>query len=151
MKHNIKVFLQKASPFLITIALWRLSVGFWNPAGVLAMIPVFYCSFVLHIYGFTSFSFIICFLIDYKFNLPLFWTIMYSTFYAVNGFQNFIDLATVPKNANVIFLIFFGVAMFILTLLHFSVANILNALWTIAWVGALYFPLTSLIKRLHND
>ena len=44
MKQNIIKYLQIAFPFLITIALWRLSNPWINPAGVLAMIPIFYCS-----------------------------------------------------------------------------------------------------------
>ena len=45
-KYKIIKFLRDAFPFIAVIVLWRLSVAFWNPAGILAIIPIFYCSFV---------------------------------------------------------------------------------------------------------
>ena len=40
--YNVVPILKKFLPFLMTIFLWRLSVYFWNPAGILALIPIFY-------------------------------------------------------------------------------------------------------------
>jgi hypothetical protein len=83
--------MKKLLHFLITIFLWRLSIYFWNPAGILALIPIFYWSFVRPVDGFTIFGLIFCFLIDYRCGLVLFWTFLYCLFYAINGFQNYID------------------------------------------------------------
>ena len=88
---QIVYFLKKLLPFIMTLILWRLSVYFWNPAGILALIPIFYYTFVRHIHGFTLFGLIFCFLIDYRCNLPLFWSILFCLFYAVCGFQNYIE------------------------------------------------------------
>ena len=57
--YNVVPILKKFLPFLMTIFLWRLSVYFWNPAGILALIPIFYYTFVRHIHGFTFFVFIV--------------------------------------------------------------------------------------------
>jgi hypothetical protein len=43
MNTKIVHFLRGAMPWLAVIILWRLSNWFWNPAGVLALIPIFYC------------------------------------------------------------------------------------------------------------
>ena len=42
MKKNIIDFLRVSFPFLLTIGLWRLSVPFWNPGGIMAIIPIFF-------------------------------------------------------------------------------------------------------------
>lgn len=41
MKKKIINFLCAAFPFIAVLVLWRLAVPFWNPAGILAMIPIF--------------------------------------------------------------------------------------------------------------
>ncbi|MBQ7185813.1 MAG: hypothetical protein IJR92_03340, partial [Alphaproteobacteria bacterium] len=67
-------------PFLITVILWRLSTPWVNPAGVLAIIPIFYCSFIRPVSYFTFFSILFCFLIDYKFGTLFMWTIFYCMY-----------------------------------------------------------------------
>ena len=151
MKENIINFFRKAFPFITLIVLWRLSITFWNPAGILAIIPIFYCSFIRPVPWFAAVSIIFCFLIDYRFDTPFFWTIMYCLFYAINGFQSFFDLTRVDKNAINIFMIFFGVATLILSLMHPNTENLMRAIWLFAWVSTLYVPITALIKAVYDD
>lgn len=151
MKKNIIDFLRAAFPFITVIILWRLSVPFWNPAGILAIIPIFYCSFVRPVPWFAPFAVLFCFLIDYRFDTLAYWTAAYCLFYAINGFQSFIDLTRTDKNALNIFMVFFGVATLILTLAGFSVSNLMRAIWLFAWVSTLYIPITALIKRVCDD
>ena len=151
MKKNIVNFLRAAFPFITVIILWRLAVPFWNPAGILAIIPIFYCSFVRPVPWFAPFAVLFCFLIDYRFDTLAYWTAAYCLFYAINGFQSFIDLTRTDKNALNIFMVFFGVATLILTLTGFSVLNMMRAVWLFAWVATLYIPITALIKRVCDD
>ena len=142
-------FLKKSLPFLMTIILWRLSVSFWNPSGLLALIPIFYYTFVKPVDWFAPFGLLFCFLIDYRSNLHLFWTIMFCVFYAINGFQNFIDIKNVEKNAIYIFILFIGSGIFILTCMDLTWNNFINNLWLFVWMNVLYVPITS-IKDLFN-
>lgn len=151
MKKKILDFLRVAFPFLCVIVLWRLAVPFWNPGGILAIIPIFFCSFVIRVPWFAPFAIIFCFLIDYRFDTLFYWTAAYCLFYAINGFQNFIDLGQLDKNALDIFMIFFGVSTLILAMVGFSVSGMMRAIWLVAWTSALYVPITALIKRVGND
>lgn len=151
MKTQIINFLRAAFPFLAVLVLWRLSYPFWNPAGVLAIIPIFYCSFVRPTPWFAPWAVLFCFLLDYKFDTLFYWTALYCILYAANGFQNFIDLTRAPKNAIAVFMIFFGCAILILALMNFNLTNIVRALWIFAWTCTLYMPITILIKRASND
>lgn len=151
MKHNIITFLRNAFPFIITIALWRLSVAFWNPAGILAIIPIFYCSFVRPVPWFAPITILFCFLIDYRFNTLCYWTVLYCLFYAINGFQNFFDITRVDNNALHVFMAFFGIATFILSMAQPNISNLMRAVWLFAWVSTLYFPITALIKKVYDD
>lgn len=151
MKHKIVHFLKKAFPFIAVIILWRLSGRFWNPGGVLAMIPIFYCSFVKNTPGFTLFAVLFCFLIDYNFDTKLFWTSFYCLFYSINGFQNYLDLSISESNAFQPFLIFMGVALIIVSLLHLNWTVLFRMLWIFAWSGLLYIPITQTIKRISYD
>lgn len=150
-KYKIIKFLRDAFPFIAVIVLWRLSIAFWNPAGILAIIPIFYCSFVRPIPWFAPFAILFCFLIDYRFDTLVYWTVMYCLFYAINGFQTFFDLTRVDKNALYVFMIFFGVATFVLSITNPTVATLMRAAWLFAWVSTLYIPITALIKRIYDD
>lgn len=151
MKYNIINFLKKVFPFIAVIVLWRLSVAFWNPAGILAIIPIFYCSFVKPVPWFAPIAILFCFLIDYRFNTLCYWTVMYCLFYAINGFQSFFDITRIDNNALSIFMIFFGIATFILSMLHPNISNLMRAVWLFAWVSTLYIPITALIKKVCYD
>ena len=99
-------FLRISFPFLLTVALWRLSGNFWNPAGILAIIPIFFCSFVRPVNWFGLFSVFMCFVIDYKFETVCFWLAMYCLFYAINSFQNIIDITRIEANGFIAFFVF---------------------------------------------
>lgn len=151
MKTRIINFLRAAFPFLAVLVMWRLSVPFWNPAGVLAIIPIFYGSFVRPVRWFAPWAVLFCFMLDYKFDTLFYWTAWYCVIYAANGFQNFIDLTRARQNALSVFMGFFGCAVLILTLTNFNISNVLRASWLFAWTTALYIPITALIKRASND
>ena len=130
-------------PFLMTLFLWRLSVYFWNPAGILCLIPIFYYTFVRPIDWFAIFGLIFCFLIDYRCNLPLFWTSIFCLFYAINGFQNYIDMQHTDNNALYMFMLFIGIGIFLLIFYGFSWTNLINNLWLFIWLSILYIPITA--------
>ncbi|MBR6010683.1 MAG: hypothetical protein IKP35_04710 [Alphaproteobacteria bacterium] len=142
--YNVAPILKKSLPFLMTIFLWRLSVYFWNPAGILALIPIFYYTFVRHIHGFTFFGLLFCFLIDYRCDLPLLWTILFCLFYAVNGFQNYIDMQNADNNAIKVFMIFIGIGIFLLIFSGLTWMNFINNIWLFVWLSILYTPITAI-------
>ena len=144
MMYEIKLFLKKSLPFLITLFLWRLSVYFWNPGGILALIPIFYWTFVKPVNWFGLFGFIFCFLIDYRCNLPLFWTCIYCLFYAINGFQNYIEIQNTNNNSIYAFMVFSGLGIFLLIFSGLTWNNFINNLWLFLWLNVLYIPITSL-------
>lgn len=151
MKEKIIEFLRAAFPFLLTIGLWRLSDPFWNPAGVLAIIPIFVCSFVRPVNWFPIFSILMCLVIDYKFETVCYWIAMYCLFFAINGFQSFIDLTRMDKYTILVFMIFCGVVLLIQLIVNFTFANCVRAVWIFSWCSALYLPITMLIQRVRND
>jgi len=144
-------FLRAAFPFLAALFLWRLSAPFWNPAGILAIIPVFYCTFVRPVPWFAPFAAIICFLIDYKFDTVLFWTATFCVTYAAYGFQTFIEISRMNRRGVHAFAAYFGICSIILFLTHASFANLFSALWMFIWTMLLYIPITGLIGRVRHD
>lgn len=151
MTENVIKFLKAVFPFLLTIALWRLSSPFWNPGGILALIPVWYYVFVRHIPWFGLFGAIVCFLIDYKFNTTFLWTSIYCLFYAVNGFQSVVDLNQMEHDAVSAFMLFIGVGILISVVGAFSFTNILRGVWMFLFASALYIPIIQLTKRVRHD
>ncbi len=143
--------LKSVFPFLTVLLLWQLSIPFWNPAGILAIIPIFYYSFIKPVNWFVPFAVVFCFLIDYKFDTLLFWTSIYCLFYAANGFQNFVDLTRQKNDGVLVFIGYVGVASLILVLASFSFTGFIRAIWLILWLGALYVPFVGLAKRVRND
>lgn len=151
MKENVINFFRAAFPFLITIALWRLSTPFWNPAGVLAMIPIFYYSFVRRTAWFTPFAILMCFLLDYQFNSVCLWMAIYCLGYSVNGFQSYIDISRMDMDGAAAFLFFIGIGLIVLLVMDFSFANLIRGMWIFAWSAALYLPSCAIFKRVAND
>ena len=141
--HKIVPFLKKLMPFLMTLFLWRLSAYFWNPAGILCLIPIFYYTFVHPIDWFPLFGLMFCFLIDYRCGLPLFWSSLFCLFYAVNGFQNYVDTKHTDNNALYAFMFFVGFGIFLLIIYGFSWINTINNLWLFIWLSVLYIPITA--------
>ncbi len=148
MKRSIINFLRKSFPFLLTVGLWRLSDPFWNPAGILAIIPVFFCSFIKPVKFFGIFSALICLIIDYKFQTVCFWLAMYCLFYAVNGFQKMIDVTHSQKDGLLVFMSFFSFCMLLHTVIHFSWMNLLYCMWIIVWCSLIYIPTVISIKKV---
>ena len=142
--YKIVPFLRISMPFLMTLILWRLSMYFWNPAGILALIPVFFYTFVRPIHGFALFGLFFCFLIDYRCNVPLFWTCIYCLFYAINGFQNYIDIQHMDNNGLLLFSVFSGIGILLLIFSGLTWVNLVNNIWLFVWINVLYTPITSL-------
>lgn len=151
MKTVVINFLKKAFPFIMVIVLWRLSGRFWNPGGILAMIPIFYCSFVKNTPYFTIFAVLFCFLIDYNFDTKLFWTTIYCLTYAINGFQNYINFSESEFNAIQPFMIFMISALFLMSVAHMNWTVLFRMLWIFVWASVLYIPVTQLIKKVSYD
>jgi len=151
MKDKIVPFLRVIFPFLTVIFLWRLSVPFWNPGGILALIPIFYCTFIRPTPWFMPFGLLFCFLIDYNLNTLCFWTAIYCLCYAINGFQIFVDLQDLDFNAVDVFMIFIGVGILLSEMLHLNWTIFGRMLWTFAWTVTLYLPITNLIRWVRHD
>lgn len=151
MKENIVNFFRAAFPFLLTIGLWRLAHPFWNPAGILAIVPVFICSFARPVNWFPIFSVLMCVCIDYNFETVCFWLAMYCLFFAINGFQTYIDITHMDKYGILAFMVFFGVAVFIQVITNFTFINILRGGWMFIMATAIYIPTAKLIERVQHD
>ena len=147
---KITPVLKKLMPFLMTLILWRLSVYFWNPAGILCLIPVFYYTFIRPIKWFAIFGVLFCFLIDYRCNLALFCTSMYCLFYAINGFQRYLDYQRNEDNGIYTCMLFIGIGFFLLTIYGFSWTNFVNNLWLFVWLSVLYTPITETDKWIKS-
>lgn len=151
MKKFLIDFLRDSFPFLLTVALWRLSVSFWNPAGILAIIPIFFCSFVRPIAWFPIFSVLMCMVIDYKFETVCFWVAMYCLFYAINSFQNIIDITRIDMNGLFAFTVFFGIGILIQVITNFTFLTLIFGVWIVLFACLLYIPITNLIQRIRHD
>ncbi len=151
MKKFLIDFLRDSFPFLLTVALWRLSVSFWNPAGILAIIPIFFCSFVRPIAWFPIFSVLMCIVIDYKFETVCFWLAMYCLFYAINSFQNIIDITRMDMNGLFAFTVFFGIGILIQVITNFTFLTLIFGVWIVLFACLLYIPITNLIQRIRHD
>ncbi|HOY47178.1 MAG TPA: hypothetical protein PLZ05_01065 [Alphaproteobacteria bacterium] len=148
MIKKISDFLRTAFPFLAVLVLWHLSVPFWNPGGILALIPIFYYSFINPVPWFVPYAAVFCFLIDYKFDTLLFWTFIYCMFYAANGFQNFVDLTRQKNEGVMVFMAYFSVASFLLVILGWNFIGLFRAIWLVLWLGTLYIPFAALAQRI---
>ena len=151
MKENIIHFLRAIFPFLTVIFLWRLSIPFWNPAGILALIPIFYCTFIRPVPWFIPFGLLFCFLIDYNLGRLCYWTIIYCLCYAINGFQFIVDLPELEYNAIDFFMAFIGVGILLSEILHINWTVFGRMIWTFAWMVVLYLPITNLIQVGRRD
>lgn len=151
MKKSIINFLRALFPFFATVFLWRLSAPVWNPAGILAIIPIFYCTFVRPVPWFAPFGVLFCFLIDYNFDTVLFWTATYCMVYAAYGFQTIVEISRMNRHGIHAFMAYFGICTIILFLTHISATNLLRSGWMFIWATILYIPITEIIRRLSRD
>ena len=151
MKQKIIKYLQIAFPFLLTIALWRLSCPWVNPAGILCIIPIFYCSFIRPVRYFSPFALMMCFLLDYKFGSNFMWTIYYCLCYMILNLQTAIDLTHTKKSGVYAFMIFFGIIMLFMFLQYINLVNLLYAVVVFAITSILYIPMVVTIRAVQND
>ncbi|MBO4626306.1 MAG: hypothetical protein J5679_03500 [Alphaproteobacteria bacterium] len=151
MKRSVINFLRKAFPFLTVIFLWRLNIPFWNPGGILVLIPVFYCTFIRPINWFMPFGLLFCFLLDYNLGAICYWTSIYLLCYALNGFQNFIDFTHRDFNSIDVFMLYIAIGLFFFEFAHINWTTFGRMVWTFVWLSTLYTPITQLINRVHND
>lgn len=149
MKFILQIF-QRYFPFILTLLLWEFDMSFWNPSGILALITVFYYTFVKPIDYFIIFGTLICFLIDYRCDLLLFWTFLYLLFYVINGFQNHIDLTKTNNNALYVFMFFIGIGILILFFRNFNIQSFFYNIWIFSLLSILYFPITIIEKKIHK-
>ncbi|MBR1380512.1 MAG: hypothetical protein IJ560_02900 [Alphaproteobacteria bacterium] len=151
MNGKIVEVLRVLFPFALTLFLWRMEHPFWNPGGFLAIIPIFYCSFILRIAWFPAFSVIMCFLLDYNFSSHFFWTGLYCLVYAANGFQDLIDITRLERNAIGAFMVFLFAALFIPAIINISWNVVLRTIWCYVFATLVYFPLSEIIRGVKHD
>lgn len=151
MKQKITKYLRIAFPFLLAIVLWRLSCPWVNPAGILCLIPIFYCSFIKPVRYFAPFALVMCFLLDYKFGSSFMWTIYYCLCYMILNLQTAIDLTHTKKYGVYAFMIFLGIIMLFMFLQHINLVNLLYAFIVFAITSVLYIPTVVTIGAVQND
>lgn len=151
MKHKVLEFLRTASPFLITLVLWRLAFPWINSAGMLCIIPIFYCSFIKPVQYFVPFAIIFCFLLDYSFGTGYIWTIFYCAYYAIMHIQTVLDLTHTTEDGLFAFMVFLGAALCLITIQHLNFANLLSAIVAFVITCAFYIPITKTIRAARND
>jgi len=148
--YKLSLFFKQAFPFIITLILWYLAIPFWNPAGILALIPIFYYTFVKPTKFYSFFALIFCFLIDYRCNLLLLWTFLFCLFYAINGFQKYFDVSRMDNDAIHIFMLYIGIGLLVLTMGGFTFMNLVNNLWLFSWLAILYTPINAVNKWIEK-
>lgn len=128
---KIKQILNAVFPFAVTILLWRMSAPIWNPCGVLALIPIFYYSFVRPRNEFLPMAIIGCLLLDYNFDTMLFWTMLFCAAYAANYFQTALRAAVQTNGGLYGFASFAGTGLFILGIGTWTLVSIGTAILTL--------------------
>lgn len=151
MKENIIKLLRKLFPFLTVIFLWRLSIPFWNPGGILVLIPIFFCTFIRPVAWFMPFGLIFCFLLDYNLGSLCYWMAIYCLCYALNGFQSIVDLQHRDFNSIDMFMFYIGIGLIVFEFSHLNWTTLWRMVWIFIWLGVLYLPITKLIDGVHND
>ena len=151
MKENVINFLRAIFPFISVVFLWRLAIPFWNPGGILAIIPIFYCTFIRPVRWFMPFGLVFCFVLDYNMGSLCYWTALYCLCYALNGFQSFIDFEHRDLNSLDMFMVYIGIGIIVSEITHLNWTTFGRMLWAFIWVVALYLPITRLIGGVHHD
>ncbi len=151
MKQKIITYLKFAFPFLITVALWRLSCPWINPAGILCIIPIFYCSFIRPTPYFAPFALIMCFLLDYKFSSSFMWTIYYCVFYTIVNLQTMVDLTHTKKSGVYAFISFISPVILFMILQQINFINILYSIVIFIVTCTIYIPTVVTMRAVQND
>ena len=147
-----KHYLNLIFPFIAVLILWRLDSHMWNPCGVLAIIPIFYYSFIRPRAWFLPMAYVGTILLDFSFDTLLFWTAMFSAAYAANGLQSRIDLTRQKSDGLYVFLAFFGLSLAIIgisaSITGISLIPMFRSLWMLAWAGVLYIPFSKFAREV---
>lgn len=151
MKQKIIRFLQVSFPFILSIALWRMSCPWLNPAGILSIIPIFYCSFIRPVPYFAPFALLMCFLLDYKCGTGFTWTIYYCAVYAVATLQTFVDFTHTKNSGVYAFMAFFGIIILFMFFQHINLINLLYGVVTFCITCIMYIPTVVTIRAVQND
>jgi hypothetical protein len=150
MKRALRIF-NIAFPFLAVPLLVRLTSPFWNPAGILAIIPIFYYGFVRPRDWFLPVAVLGALALDFQMGLRLFWTISFLALFAAGSLQNWIDLQNQKHGGLYLFMLFFGIAAFALSIsgaaAAASVWPAFQAVWLFLWCSLLYIPFQEFAKR----
>lgn len=142
MMKKIGHYFNSLFPFVAVLFLWRLSSPLWNPGGILVLIPVFYYSLVRPRDFFVPMAVLGTILLDYNFDTVLYWTILYCLFYVINGFQSYIDMTRQKYGGLYVFMIFYGLGLFLLgvwgVVTTASFYPGLQIIWLFCWGSVLY-------------
>lgn len=151
MKQTIIRYLRIAFPFLVTIALWRLSCPWLNPAGILCIIPIFYCSFIKPVPWFAPFALLMCFLLDYKFGSVFMWTMYYCFIYAIMNLQTVVDLTHTKNSGVYAFMAFLSPIILFVIAQHINWINLLYGIVVFTIVSVMYIPMVVTLGVVQND
>jgi len=151
MKQKIIKYLRFFFPFLVTVALWRLSCPWINSAGVLCIIPIFYCSFIKPVRYFVPFALLMCFLLDYKFGTVFMWTIYYCLCYTIVHLQTVVDLTHTKKSGVYAFMVFVGPVILFMFGQHINLINLLYSVVMFVITCAIYIPTVATIQAVQDD
>ncbi|MBP5485923.1 MAG: hypothetical protein J6Y07_04435 [Alphaproteobacteria bacterium] len=144
-------YLRFSFPFLITIALWRLSCPWINPAGLLSIIPIFYCSFIRPVPYFSLFALIMCFLLDYKFGTVFMWTMYYCMCYAIIKLQTIVDLTHTKKFGFYAFSVFLCPVLIFMIVQNINLKTLLYSFIAFAITCIMYIPTVTITRTIQND
>ena len=138
-------------PFAATLLLLRMTSPYFNPAGILAIIPIFYYSLVQPRDWFLPAAFLGVMALDYNMGLNLFWTISFAAAYAAGSLQSYINPQSQKHSSLLVFSAFLGACMLCLGISGAfsagSVRPLFQAAWIVLWCGLLYIPFANFAKR----
>jgi len=142
--NEIKKLLNILFPFAATILLWRMVVPVLNPAGILAIVPIMYYSFIRTRPEFLPMAILGCFLLDYNFGTMFFWTSLFCIAYAINYLQTATRPIIEIADGQLVFACFIGLSLFMLGIWVFSWVAIGTAIWMFIITNIFYFAWTKL-------
>lgn len=145
---NIKQILNAVFPFAITLLLWRMAAPAWNPCGILALVPIYYYSFVRPRDEFLPMAVVGCFLLDYNFDTMLFWTAAFCIAYSANYFQTVLRSAVQAADGLLFFSGFAGACFLILGARAMTWESVGTALWMLALCAAAYRIWGRIMRRM---
>lgn len=145
---KIKNILIISFPFVATLLLLRMTSPIFNPAGILAIIPIFYFGVIHPRDWFLPMAILGTLMLDFQMQLNLFWTILFAAAYAAGTLQPYIDLPSQKRGGIFIFMAWFGLCILLLGISSLAFLPIIQAIWTLFWVSLLYIPFHEFSKRI---